>query len=266
MGKERQQIKNRKKPEIGLKKAAIFVFWLCVWQALSLLAANNILLVGPLETAKTFWQLLQEPAFFSSIGNSLCHILTGFFLAAGSGICLGWISYHVPFCRALLSPLVSLMKAIPVASFVILALIWLGGSRNLSTFVSFVVVFPMIYLSTLSGLFSTDPKLLEFAFVFRLNWFRRLRYIEFPALLPYLLSCFQTALGMCWKSGVAAELIGQPQHTIGANLYQAKIFLDTPSLFAWTASLIFISWCFEKILLLALKRFSVLEREEEQNA
>ena len=147
------------------------------------------------------------------------------------------------------------MKSIPVASFVVLALIWLGGSANLSVFVSFVVVFPMVYLSSLSGLRSTEGKLLEMARVFRVRPMKKVRYIYFPAVYPYLMNCFRTALGMAWKSGVAAELIGQPRHTVGGNLYQAKIFLDTPGVFAWTFTVILVSFCFEKLMLWLLGSF-----------
>lgn len=112
----------------------------------------------------------------------------------------------------------------------------------------------MVYLNTLSGLSAADEKLLEMAQVFRAGRIRVWRYIYVPALLPYLYSCFRTALGMAWKSGVAAELIGQPRHTIGGNLYEAKIFLDTPSLFAWTFTIIAASMLFERTVLFLLGR------------
>ena len=158
------------------------------------------------------------------------------------------------FFYEFLDPLISLMKAIPVASFVILAIIWLGGSERLGSFVAFVVVFPMVYLSTVSGLMSTDKKLLEMAEVFKIRAIKKIIYLYLPALFPYLINCCKTSLSMSWKSGVAAELIGQPVNTIGGNLYQAKIFLDTASLFAWTFVIILISSIFEKLVLYILDR------------
>lgn len=231
------------------EKIIIAAFWLLLWQIVSLTVDNNILLVGPAEVLTALSSLIGEGEFWLSLANSFLKIGAGFLIAALFGILFGTVAYNSCLFAAVLSPLISLMKSIPVASFVILAIIWLGGSANLSVFVSFVVVFPMVYLSTQSGLLSTNRKLLEMAFVFRIKWYRKIRYIYFPALFPYLLNCFKTALGMAWKSGVAAELIGQPRHTIGGNLYQAKIFLDTPSLFAWTFMIILVSFLFEKLVL-----------------
>ena len=232
-----------------LKNTGIALFWLLVWQLAAMVLDNDILLVGPFEMMRVLISMMREGAFYLAVGSSLLRIGSGFLLAACAGIIFGAAASFHPFISSLLMPPVALMKSIPVASFVILAIIWLGGTQNLSMFVSFVVVFPMVYLSTISGIGSTDRKLLEMADIFRVSRYRKWYYIYFPALLPYLLNCFRTALAMAWKSGVAAELIGQPRGTIGGNLYQAKIFLDTPALFAWTFTIIVVSFLFEKIVL-----------------
>ena len=136
----------------------------------------------------------------------------------------------------------------------ILALIWLGGSSELSIVVSFIVVFPMIWETAIGGLMSSDPRLLELSKVYGMGLMPRLRYIYIPALLPYLLSALPSVIGMAWKSGVAAELIGQPKDTIGFYLYQSKIFLDTAGLFAWTFTVIVLSYLSEKLIKLLIER------------
>ena len=138
-------------------------------------------------------------------------------------------------------------KAVPVAVFAVLLLIWWGASP-LAVAVCFLVVFPNIYLNTLEGLKNADAELIEMAEVFRLPFVTRFFYIYRPALKPFLLSAFQLSLGMSWKSGVAAEVIGTPVHSIGGALYLAKIYLDTADLFAWTAVIIVLSVLFEKIV------------------
>ena len=62
------------------------------------------------------------------------------------------------------------------------------------------------------------------------------------------------ALGICWKSGVAAEVIGLPDGSIGDALYRAKITLSTGELFAWTFVIILLSAGFEKLLLALLDK------------
>ena len=146
-----------------------------------------------------------------------------------------------------------MIRSVPVASFVILALIWIG-SENLSVFISFLVVIPMIYGATLAGLENMDQKLLEMSQVFSMPFLKKVRYLFVPAVHPYLVSSCRTALGMSWKSGVAAEVIGIPKTSIGEQLYYTKLYLDTSGLFAWTFSIILISAVFEFVFLTLLKK------------
>lgn len=145
-----------------------------------------------------------------------------------------------------------MIRSVPVASFVILALIWIG-SENLSVFISFLVVVPMIYGATLAGLENMDQKLLEMSQVFSMPFLKKVRYLFIPAVHPYLVSSCRTALGMSWKSGVAAE-VSVPESSIGEQLCYTKLYLDTSGLFAWTFSIILISAVFEFVFLTLLKK------------
>lgn len=232
----------------SLKKAGIILFWLLAWQAASLAVHNSIILVGPLEVIRALWIQAAMPGFWKTIALSFGKISFGFLLAFGTGILTGGAACRFPLIKDFLEPLMSLIKSVPVASFVILALIWVG-SKNLSVFIAFLVVFPIIYINTMAGFMSTDPKLLEMARVFHMQGGKKLFYIYRPALLPYLISGCRVALGMGWKSGVAAEVIGVPSYSIGEKLYMAKIYLSTADLFAWTLVIIAISAIFEKFFL-----------------
>lgn len=235
------------------RKTLILLFWLLLWHGLSLLVHNRIFLVGPADTLAALWSQLQSAAFWQAIWFSFGRISLGFFLAFFAGLLTGSLSYIRPLIGEILSPAVHFMKSIPVASFVILALIW-TGSKNLSIFIAFIVVFPMIHVNTIAGLVSTDPKLLEMARVFRVPALKKALYIYRTALCPYLLSACRTALGMGFKSGIAAEVIGVPDGSIGEGLYMAKIYLSTADLFAWTLTIIAVSVVFEKIFILILKK------------
>ena len=90
------------------------------------------------------------------------------------------------------------------------------------------------------------------ALVFRIPLWKQVRHIYIPAVLPYLISGCRTALGMSWKSGVAAEVIGIPEGSIGEQLYYSKLYLDTAGLFAWTFVIIIVSAVFERIFLYLL--------------
>lgn len=231
-----------------LKKALIILFWLLVWQTVSLAVDNDILLVGPMEMMKALLTKIRLADFWKTIALSFFKISSGFLLAFAAGISAGWAACRFPLVHELLEPVMTLVKSVPVAAFVILALIWIG-SGNLSVFISFLVVFPIIYVNTLEGIKSADEKLLEMAWVFSMSGFKKLFYIYRPALFPYLHSGLKISLGMSWKSGIAAEVIGVPGYSIGEKLYMAKIYLNTADLFAWTFVIILISALSEKLFL-----------------
>lgn len=235
------------------RKFWILLFWITVWQLAALLIHNTILLVGPLDVIRSFSVLIRTAAFWAAIAYSFGRILVGFCLAFSAGALLGSLSWRFRLLKEFLEPLVLVIKSVPVASFVILALIWIG-SKNLSVLISFLVVFPIIYINTIAGLDSTDPKLLEMASVFSLRPYSRIRFIYLPALFPYLISGCEVALGLSWKSGIAAEVIGVPAHSIGENLYLAKIYLGTADLFAWTIVIVAVSALFEMMFLRLLKK------------
>ena len=149
------------------KKLLLILFWILIWQICSMAVKSQILLVGPLETLRSFSVQLFLPDFWAALGFSFGRICLGFFLAFFAGLVTGACAYWKPLIGEFLDPPIQFMKSIPVASFVILALFW-TGAENLSIFISFIVVYPMIHVNTLAGLLSADPKLLEMAKVFRL--------------------------------------------------------------------------------------------------
>jgi len=250
--------KNKAIPWI--KGAVAVIFWVLVWQLIVLvldkksgMPGGNILVASPLETIKILFVLVKTPEFWKAVGSSFVKIASGFFLAVTAGSLCAVLASVFGVVRALLSPVLRLIKAVPVASFIILALFWLSSSKNLSVLISFLMVLPVIYTNVLQGIESTDGELLEMASVFRISVGKRIRYIYLPAVLPYFVSACSVGLGFCFKSGIAAEIIGLPQNSIGERLYDAKLYLLTEELFAWTAVIVLVSVVFEKAVMLLVK-------------
>ena len=210
------------------------VVWVIVWQLAAMtLGHGGLFLATPLQTLRALGLLLPTPAFWQRIAFSALRIVAGFVLAVVGGLVLGAAGARWRTVRVLVDPVMQLIRAMPVASFVILALLWVSGS-NLSVVVSFTHVLPVVYAGVVAGIADTDPQLLEMARVYRLSWTARLRYIWLPGIFPSFCESCIAAMGMCWKSGVSAEVIGLPDHSVGDALYRAKITLSTPDVFAWT--------------------------------
>ena len=220
--------------------------WLAVWQLVSTVIHNPIFLVSPLRVLIRLGQLAITAGFWSAIGFSFLRIVGGFLAALAVGVVLAALSSRFRRVRELLAPAMLAIKTIPVASFIILALFWFS-SRNLAVLISFLMVLPVVYTNVLSGIESVDSSLLEMARVFRLPVYRTIRYLYLPQIYPFFQSACGVALGLCWKAGVAAEVIGMPQGSIGERLQQAKTYLSTPDLFAWTLVIVLVSLAFERL-------------------
>ncbi len=243
-----------------IKKLLAAAFWLLLWQILAMTVGQRLLLASPLETLVRLGKLILTAEFWRSILFTLGHILAGFFAAALAGALLGALCSRFGGLQTLLAPLLSAVRSVPVASFVIVALIWVP-SRRLSVLISFLIALPILYSAVLDGLTHIDPKLIEMANTFRMPALNRILAIDLPAVLPGLKSAARIAIGLAWKSGVAAEVIGIPSGSVGERLYKAKVYLATPDLFAWTLTIVLASVLCEKILMLALNRAeSALER------
>lgn len=245
----------RERTARSMRKAAIAMFWLVVWEAVSVWIGNEILIAGPLDVLKALIRNVCDIEFLTSAGNSFLRISLGFLGAFAAGIFAAGLAHRYPIFREILQPVVTLMKTVPVASIVILLLIW-TSSKNLSIAISFMVTFPAIYFQTEEGFASVDEKLLEMAHVFRISRLRKIWYLYRPAVMPYLAGSCRAAVGMGWKSGIAAEVIGVPDHTIGERLYTAKIYLETADLFAWTIVILILCALFEKVVFLILRQIA----------
>lgn len=232
-----------RKPVLSKLLAALLA--LCLWQIAAMTLRLPLLLVSPVQVAARLVQLVQQAAFWHTVVFSILRIVGGFLLAFVLGCALALLAGRFPLVETLLWPYMAAVKSVPVASFIILALMLFRASR-LAVFISFLMVLPILYSNVLQGLKSTDPQLLEMARLYRVPWLRRLGYLYLPAVRPYLLSACSVSLGMSLKAGVAAEVIGVVSGSIGEKLYEAKIYFLTEDLFAWTVVIVLCGLCFEK--------------------
>lgn len=240
------------------RKYIIIAGWLLVWQILAMAVDNGILLAAPLETAGEILALAGSGSFYLTVWKSFLRIAAGFLTGAGAAAVLALGSRRIPLLEEIAAPAMALIKAVPVASFAVILLIW-WGSSFLAVAVSFLVVLPHLYINMLEGLKSADSRMLEMARIFGLSLRDRFFYIYRPALKPFLYGGMKVSMGMCWKSGVAAEVIGTPAVSIGGAIYLAKVYLDTAGVLAWTVAVIVLSLLSEKAVLWLLGRFFAWE-------
>ena len=248
-----------------MKKTGILIFWLMVWEILSLIVRNSLLVPSLGEIIRALAEILVKEDFCLVLMLSLGKILAGLFFAFMLGAVLAMISYAFQLIEKFLAPLFLCIKAIPVASYVILLLIW-QGSEMLSVGISFLVVLPIVYTNILEGLKKTDRKYMEMADVFGVKGWNRLWYIYRPQLSAAILSCVKLGCGMGIKAGVAAEIIGIPKYSFGEMLYMSKIYLSMDALFAWTIVIVISALILEKLLLFLSKVLLTMQVPARENA
>lgn len=230
------------------------VFWLGIWFLGAAAVNNKILLASPIETAGRFLALLGEGRFYGVAACSFARIAAGFLAGFALAALSAAVSVRFPALEPFFALPAGLMKTVPVASFAVMLLIW-WGSDFLTATVCFVAVFPNIYFNVTEGLKSMDGGLLEMAAVFRMPFRNRFFYIYRPSLKPFLYGGLKTSLGMCWKAGAAAEVIGIPSWSIGERLYLSKVHLDTAGVFAWTAVIVMLGFLTERLAMWLAERF-----------
>ncbi len=242
----------KKKLVTAARILAALVFWGLVWQLCAAAVHLEFILPGPIAVFRRLLSLCRTADFYQTILLSFLRIAAGFCGGILAGVLLAFGCAKVRLLDALFSPLMAIIRATPVASFIILVLLWIEKGR-VPAFISFLMVLPIVWQNTLLGIRSIDRQTLEMAKVFQITGKRKLFKVELPSILPYFLSASKVSLGLAWKAGVAAEVLALPKVSIGTMIYNAKLYLESTDLYAWTIAIILISVVLEKLFSLLFR-------------
>ena len=231
---------------------AVAAFWLAAWMLVAALVAQPLILPGPGAVVGALLRLVCDGGTWAILAGSGARILGGLALAAVCGGVLAGVSSRSRAFARLVAPALSFVKATPVACVVVLLLIWLGSAR-VSIAAVYLMALPGVYFSLAEGLAQVNKPLEQ---MFRMHGVRGLRLFcahTWREVLPFVLSCARAVIGMGWKAGVAAELIGMAVDTVGERIYQAKLLIETADLLAWTVLVVAASWACERALVWLLR-------------
>jgi NitT/TauT family transport system permease protein len=220
------------------------LFWIAVWQIASMAVGKDLILPGPVSVMKALWSLVRQLSFWTSILITVLRIMLGYAAGVALGCLLAFGCCRSKVLNSLFSPIIRMVRATPVASFIILAMLWMSKG-GVPVLMSALIVAPVVWGNLMEAYASRDMALDEMAASYRLGKWKHFRYILVPQLMPSLRAACLTGLGFAWKSGIAAEVLSQPKLAIGSNIYYSKVYLETPELFAWTASVIALSFALE---------------------
>lgn len=267
------KINNKRKSNTGNVKSPVIkktlwgiasvLFWIIVWEAVARTVGIELILPTPMATLKKLFELFGARDFYVATGLSLLRIFGGTAAAVLAGTVFGTLSEKFSIIGHLLSPAITVIRATPVVSFIIIAFLWLGNSL-LPAFISFLMVFPIIYTAVRSGIESTPRQLLNMAKVFGLSAITRIKRIYVPSAAPFFITAVNSSFGLAWKAGVAAEVLVCTKNSIGLALYNSKTYLETTELFAWTTVIVILSLIIEKSF--SALTVKILKKPEDENA
>ncbi|KEI01617.1 ABC transporter permease subunit [Clostridium botulinum] len=228
------------------KKTLILIFWLLVWEIFSLFINNQILFPSPNRVFKSLYELILQEYFWRCIANSIIRVILGLLISILLGMLLGIFSGLNRSLEEVLIPIITTIKATPIMSIIIIALVWFKAS-NVSIFTTILICFPIIYTNIIEGIKSSDIKLIQMAKMYKVKKRYLIREFYIPSIRSYAISSILMCLGLAWKVSVTSEVLSTPKYSIGLNLLNSKTTLETEELFAWTIIVVMLSLLFELI-------------------
>lgn len=223
------------------------ILFIVLWYFLSL-GRKTLLFPTPLEVLQSLITIVTGPAFTSTVVNTVKAVFISFAAAFIPALILGIFSKFIPFLHRVMENVSGIIRSVPSAAIILMALLLLPVSVT-PVVICFFVVFPVLYTNIVEGLVGVDPQLLEMARIYRVPEGKIVRHIYIPSLKPFIIAGSRSALGLNFKIMVTAEVFNFVNHnTIGAQMYMHKIQIDLAGIISWTLVVITISLLFDWIL------------------
>lgn len=220
---------------------------LIVWKLLSMHFHSDFILPSPENTFKALCHLFMEKGFWSVVGTTVLRGVIGFVIASILGIAAGILAGLFSGFKAFISPILVIIRSLPVIAITLLALIWFAPD-SVPIFISMLTMFPMVCTNVISGMKSVDKSLVDMAIFYKVGKKRIIRELYIPAIAPFIFSGISNAFGIGWRAIIVGEVLSQPKYGIGTSMQAAQIFLNVDVLIAWTCIAVLISYLAELII------------------
>lgn len=209
---------------------------------------SELIIPSPVETLEKIVELISNGGFLKICIGSVIRIFFGAILGVILGTLLAVLGRVIPVFSYITFPVMTVIKATPVASFIVLLLI-LIGKNSVPSITSALISVPILWANVSQGIDGIDKSLTEVCKVYEIPYLKRLKVLWIPSVLPNFISGIKSCIGLSWKAGIAAEVLCTPNDSIGLKIHETRVYLETSELFAWTLVVIILSLIFEKLAL-----------------
>lgn len=217
------------------------------WIILGALVDNPIKLPSFFDVLIRMKDLALTPIFYESFAITLWRSLSGLVVAMIVAIVLGVASgLNVKF-KEYFEPIYIILKSIPNISYILIVLIWSSSAFTMRV-ISFMVMFPVAYSNIVKGMESIDSDYLDVMKIYPESLMYEIIHVYLPLISPYIMSSISVGMGLTFKVGIMAEIIGSLSSGVGRQFQICRINVDMIGTFAWTLWLILILILLEKIV------------------
>lgn len=225
---------------------------LLFWFVLSKIVDSELLLPGIPSAAKSLGALVQRESFWIAVGNSVWRAVRSFLYAVAAAGVLSVLAYRFTVLERLFGPVVTVLRAVPTMSVILLSLIWLDNGKA-PMLIAFLITFPMLYSVFLTALKGVPKDLSDMSRSYLVSGKDRLFSLYLPAVLPSGLAGMQSTVSLNLKIIIASEVMAQTRKSMGIYMQRAMVYFDTAELLAWTVAAIVFSYLLELVVLLVKK-------------
>ena len=232
---------------------------LAVWAVVSAAKDLPLLVPGLDEIFTELGRVLSRGETWRAIGLTAGRVAGSFalsFLFAAVLAALGTV--FKPLHR-FLSPIVTVLQAAPTMAVILVVAVWLERGE-VPLLIGFLICFPLLYNAMHTAIAGVDAELLQMAEVYRIRPSDRLTGIYLPSVLPAVFDGGRSAVSLCVKVVIAAEVLAQTAGSIGIEMQRASVVYEMARLMAWTLIAIVMSFAFEGVVV-ALKKLWERRRE-----
>jgi taurine transport system permease protein len=165
-------------------------------------------------------------SLWEHVGISVYRVLSGVLYGTILGVPLGFAMGLSSVARGLFDPIVEFMRPIPPLALIPLVILWFGIDETAKIFLLFLASLFIMTIAAQSGVSSVRISKVHAAYSLGASKLQILRHVILPNALPEIFTGLRTAMGVCWGTVVAAEIVAADKG-LGSMIMIAKNFLQT---------------------------------------
>ena len=235
---------------------------LWIWEVISLLVGNQLLLPSISQTFEDFFAVLGEKEFYQSFSATLLRSFLSFFLAVALSLTLFYLSKICEFAKVFCASLVSILRSLPTIAIILFLLLW-TSSQVAPVIIATLVIMPVLF-SGLQGL-SVDKNVKLLAKLYDIRRVNYFKFIWFPHLQKNYLPLLSSSIALNLKVLVAGEVLAHTYKSIGEMMQSASVYFELGQLIALAVVTVLTAILLEKLVLLVKKlKFKVKRQGVEK--